>query len=278
MMRILVLVAAVWIPFVGCTGADTLSDAKSAELGCDQAFAQELPSFRIANNAWNKERAGTYAVRQCIRIRDGAHGPEYGWAWDWPAESDTLLSFPQVIFGWKPWDGGASSHPELPIQIATIDKLRLSYAVETRATGKHSLATTLWLTRSGVTGTEPNPKDISTDLMIWTDGFAFDPFGTQVGHTSIDGLDFEVWLARDLGDDSADGPRWNYVAYRSVSTHPGASLDLNAFLQHAVEQGFISSHHYVSDVEVGNEIMSGAGETWIKAIDLDVERRTRAAQ
>jgi hypothetical protein len=53
---------------------------------------------------------------------------------------------------------------------------------------------------------------------------------------------------------------------------------LNAFLQHAVEQGFISSDHYVSDVEVGNEIMSGTGETWIKAIDLDLERRTRAAQ
>jgi hypothetical protein len=134
------------------------------------------------------------------------------------------------------------------------------------------------LTRSGVTGAEPNPKDISTDLMIWTDGFAFDPFGTQVGRTSIDGLDFEVWLARDLGDDSADGPRWNYVAYRSTSKHLGASLDLNAFLRHAVEQGFVSSDHYVSDVEVGNEIMSGVGETWIKAIDLDVERPTRAPQ
>jgi hypothetical protein len=107
--------------------------------------------------------------------------------------------------------------------------------------------------------------------MVWTDGFAFDPFGSRVGHAFIDGLDFEVWFARDLGDSSADGPRWNYVAYRSTATHLTASLDLKAFLRHAIEQGYVSPDHYVSDVEVGNEIMSGSGETWIRALSLVVE-------
>ena len=272
MKRALALTLAAVTVCIGCKSA-ALSSAKDAlvDLRCNEAYSEDLPFGRVANNAWNRQLAGNYPWKQCIRARYDSHGREYGWSWEWPIGGDTLISFPQVIFGWKPWDGGASSHPRLPIRIAAIDRLTLSYAMETTANGKHNLATTLWLTRSGRISTEPNPKDISTDLMVWTDGFAFDPFGSRVGRASIDGIDFEVWLARGLGDSSADGPRWNYVAYRSTTKHLTASLDLKAFLQHATEQGYVSPDHYVSDVEVGNELMSGSGETWIKALSLVAE-------
>jgi hypothetical protein len=272
MKRTLALALAAGIACIGCRSAGLSSaNVNTAEQRCDEAYSEDLPRGRVANNAWNKQLAGSYSWEQCIRVRNDSHSTEYGWSWDWPIGGDTLVSFPQIVFGWKPWDGGASSHPRLPMRIAVIHRLNLSYEMETTAKGKHNLATTLWLTRSGAISTEPNPMDISTDLMVWTDGFAFDPFGSRVGHTSIDGIDFEVWLARDLGDSSPDGPRWNYVAYRSTAKHLTASLDLRAFLRHAIEQGYVSPDHYVSDVEVGNEIMTGSGETWIKAISLVVE-------
>src|SRR5690606_21866187 len=210
------LVTAVAIVGSAYNGTTQAADDPSKELGCGDTYTEALAIGRIANNAWNRQAAGDYPSRQCIRLRSTPNGQQYGWSWDWPTQSDTLLSFPQVIFGWKPWDGGKSSHPQLPMRIAEVGRLELSYEIETRASGKHNLATTLWLTRTGSIGAEPNPKDINTDLMIWTDGFDFDPFGTQVGRASIDGLDFEVWFASELSTPDADGPRWSYVAYRAT--------------------------------------------------------------
>ncbi|HKE95527.1 MAG TPA: hypothetical protein VKB34_14535, partial [Povalibacter sp.] len=178
-----------------------------------------------------------------------------------------------VVFGWKPWNGGTSSHQDLPVRIDALGTLRLSYAMQTRATGKYSLATTLWLTRTGTVNEQPNPRDISTDLTIWMDGFSFPPFGSQVDRATIDDVEFEIWLARDLNAGTADGPRWNYVAYRSTHAYPSASLNLHKVLQHAIAHGFVSATDYVSDVEIGNEIMSGAGETWVKTLALEIERR-----
>lgn len=261
----------------GCSSTEAVTTSSAVDLGCSDAYSETLPVGRIANNVWNRQAVGAQRAEQCVRARSltESDAREYGWRWGLPPESSTLISFPQVVYGWKPWDGGETSHPRLPIRIADIGTLRLSYAMETSAEGKHNLATTLWLTRSGATGAEPNPKDISTDLMVWTDSSDLDPFGERVGYASIDGLDFEIWFARDMGDASGEGPRWNYVAYRATTQLAAASLDLKAFLQHAIEHEFVSPDHYVSDVEVGNEIMSGRGETWIKSISLEVERQKR---
>lgn len=256
-----------------CSTSAVTPAAREKSLGCEDAYSIDTPLGRIANNVWNRQAVGAYPFRQCILMRDAHGGAQYGWSWDAPPAGATLISFPQIVLGWKPWTGGTSSHPELPIRVSDLAQLRLAYAAETRATGKYSLAATLWMTRTGAIGAAPNPMDIATDIAIWTDGFAFDPFGAQVGHASIDGIDFEVWFARDLGDSTAAGPRWNYVAYRATRGSQVIALDLKKILDHAVAAGFISPEHYVSDVEIGNEIMSGSGVTWIKTLSFEVVRR-----
>lgn len=259
------LLAFALLPLSAARGESTL--------GCDDAYSVPTPLGRIANNVWNRQAAGEHPFRQCILVRDTPEGDEYGWSWEGLPVGDTLISFPQVVLGWKPWDGGASSHPELPVRIADLAGLRLSYDVRTRAFGKYNLATTLWLTRSGAEGEAPDPMDITADVMIWSEGSGFDPFGTRVGNVTIDGTELEVWFAPDLGDPSGEGPRWNYVAYLYPRKTQAVALDLKKILEHAAAAGFISADHYVSDVEVGNEVMSGAGETWIRSLSLEVARR-----
>lgn len=239
-------------------------------LGCADTFVVPTHIGIVSNNAWNSRVAAGSSSRQCVQSRRVDGHDEYGWAWQWPPAGDALLSFPQVVRGWRPWQGGTSSQADLPLRISSVGKLRLAYDVETHATGKYNLATTLWITRSGTVGPEPDPHDISTDLMIWTDGFAFDPFGSKTDQVSIDGIEYEIWRAAGLGDASGKGPRWDYVAYRATAPRSAVSLDLRKILEHAVTAGFVSAEHYVSNVEVGNEIMSGAGETWIRQLTLEV--------
>src|SRR5690606_26712966 len=168
------VVAAAAIAVSSCSRTETLARPAAEDLGCGDAHSAPRAVGRIANNVWSTPPAGASESAQCVRVRRVSGTKEYGWRWDWPPESDALISFPQVVYGWKPWDGGESSHPRLPMRIADIGTLRLSYEMKTSAEGEHNLATTLWLTRSGATSPEPNPKDISTDLMVWTDSSDLD--------------------------------------------------------------------------------------------------------
>lgn len=241
------------------------------EASCADGYETDTDVGRLTNNMWNKQAAGGASYRQCIRYRGDPPEREYGWTWSWPEEGQTLLAFPQTVFGWKPWNGGTSTTPELPIRIDRIRDLRLAYEMETAATGKHNLATALWLTRTGRTGAEPDPADISADINIWTDGFDFEPSGDRIGEATIDGIAFEVWHDEDMGDASAaNSNRWTHVVYRSTARHTSLALDVRKILQDAIGRELVSPSHYVSSVEVGNEVMTGDGETWIKALSLEV--------
>lgn len=246
--------------------------ASAHDLSCADAYEVDTSVGRLTNNVWNKQAAGGAPYRQCLRYRGEPPAREYGWSWSWPAEGDVLLAFPQTVFGWKPWNGGTSTTPKLPIRIDRIHALRLTYTVETVATGKHNLSMALWLTRSGQTGAEPNPADISADINIWTGGFDFDPSGERIGQATIGGVTFEVWHARDMGDASAASSyRWTHIVYRSTTPHTSISLDVKAFLEDALARELISPSHYVSSIELGNEVMTGTGETWIKHLSLEIE-------
>ena len=102
-------------------------------------------------------------------------------------------------------------------------------------------------------------------------GAAFEPAGAHVDDIAVDDLKFEVWYAADMGDASgANANRWNHVVYRAVSPQLSESLDIDEFVADAVSRGYVSREHYVSSIEIGNEVMSGSGETWINDLSLEV--------
>jgi hypothetical protein len=261
-------VALIAVPALGGWLNARAEPAAAADLGCGDNYTVSTSVGRLSNNVWNKQAAGTFAYRQCIRARGPESARQYGWSWHAPDEGNTFIAFPETVFGWKPWDGGVSNHAKLPVRIDAIGAATWKYEVETKATGKHSLATSMWITRTGKAAAEPNPLDITTDFSIWTDGFGFPPFGTQVDQTTIDGVEFEIWSAPNQGDPK--GPHWNYLAYRSKVKQLAASLDIRTFLDDAIARGLVSSSDHLSSIELGNEVLSGSGETWIKHVSLEV--------
>lgn len=247
------------------------SDASVREASCVASYRLDTSAGRLTNNMWNRQavRAGSY--RQCILSRGAEEAQEFGWSWSWPGDNNVLVSYPASVFGWKPWDGGTSNHPMLPVRIDRIRDLRLTFDLDTKATGRRILSTALWLTRAGSTSTNPDPSGISADVNIWMDEYDVTPSGSQLARVTIGGVEYELWNVPDMGDASAEsGPRWNHIVYRATTKRAAGSLDLAGFLDDVVARGLVPATHYVSSIEVGNEIMSGTGETWIRALSLDV--------
>ena len=51
----------------------------------------------------------------------------------------------------------------------------------------------------------------------------------------------------------------------------GGSLDIKEFLDYLTENGHLPADSYVASVELGNEVMHGTGELWLKSYDISVE-------
>jgi hypothetical protein len=96
---------------------------------------------------------------------------------------------------------------------------------------------------------------------------------SAVGRLSsvIGDIAFEIWYAANWRDASnANSNRWTYVAYRATKPRLSATLDIKKILDDAVARGLVSPDHFVSNIELGNEVMSGTGQTWIKSLAVDV--------
>jgi hypothetical protein len=102
---------------------------------------------------------------------------------------------------------------------------------------------------------------------------AFDPSGQRIAEIAIDGSTYELWHAANVGDASgASAAQWTHIVYRSQDAQHRGSLDLKQFLDDAAERGLLAGSEYVSSIEIGNEVMSGSGKTWINELKLEIER------
>lgn len=241
-------------------------------MSCTDGVEIDTPIGKLVNNVWNKQAIGGAPYEQCLLVRKHDQTEQYGWSWRWPESSDVVLAYPEAVFGWKPWNGGVSSTERLPAALDDLKSLRLTYDAETEGSGRYIFSIAVWLTRAGATREEPNPGDITADVNIWLDGSAFEPSGQRIAETTIDGSDYEIWHAANMGDASgANAANWTHVVYRSKLPRHRGAVDIKRILLDAVERDLLARSQYVSSIEIGNEVMSGEGKTWINALALEVE-------
>ena len=247
------------------------ADPAPANISCTDYSEYDTGNGRLANNVWNKQAAGTFPYTQCLTAKGPLSAKIFGWSWNWPANSGSVFAYPEIVYGWKPWNGGTSNVPTLPIKVSAITTLRFSYDVTVITNGKHNVATSMWLTSNGTTSNNVDASHVTTEFMIWSDGYDFQPAGNMAGiYTTLTGTQYEVWFNTSQVDASGQNLnlKWKYVAYRAVVPNLAPTIDLKLILKDAVTRGFISSSDYVSNVELGNEVMSSSGQTWINSISL----------
>lgn len=234
----------------------------------DWASTMVRGRYRVFNNPWNKgATSGRY--RQKVFVKDENGSPVFGWVWKW-RQSTNVATYPEVLVGHSPWQGPISLDSGFPFQAGTR-KLIVDYDVTMTASGAYNLAFEFW-TVSAL----PVAKDrISHEVMIWLDSRRMAPAGSPVGTATIDGKSFAIYESRNHGDASgANSNRWAIISLVAERPLLNGPLDVGLIIDHLLAKGLLGRHEYVTDLELGNEVTSGAGTTAIRNYDVRVEPMT----
>ena len=268
------LVASAVFPLAGCEPVrepPSISfDSADVNTYCRDWAKLRNAGFVYENNVWNQGAVKREHRTQCLlkRVVDGK--VQYGWRWQWPRGDGSVKAYPEVIYGHKPWFA-SSTTAKLPRRISTLNELSVAYDVEMQARGRYNLAFDVWVTNSD----RPAPSTITHEIMIWVGerARAWEPYpGKRVKRVTIDDAAYDLTIkqhAEWLPEHGA--PNVVYIAFNARTAQTSGSLDVKQFLDYLTENGHLPADGYVASVELGNEVMHGSGELWLKSYDISVE-------
>ncbi len=274
-VRALILIAVFALASCGRNDSKPSSWVKpeSTVLGCEDYQSIAIEYGVLYNNVWNQQADDGGNAVQCLESREVDGVVQYGWSWSWPQGKQVIYAYPQVKVGTSPWAPKPGFDDRFPAKISSLQALEIAFDAETVTDGNHNLAASMWLTNSAIQGDEPDPSLIAAEVMVWTYSTSghFDPAGKKLSEVQIDDARWEVWVDRNWKDVSGlNENRWVYLTFRSTQNSMKASIDLLKLLTYAIKREIITAELYVSDLELGNEIMGGSGVTWIKLFDVVV--------
>ena len=123
--------------------------------------------------------------------------------------------------------------------ITSLQSVTSTFAETSPDTGSYEDAYDIWL--NGIA--DPG----STEVMIWTQNHGQTPSGNQVATVSLDGRSWAVWK---------DG---SYIAFVADSNFTSGTMNLLAFFQWIMGQGWIPSSTTLGQVDYGVELVSTNG-------------------
>ena len=263
-----------------------------AEEACVDWDVIQVSDYDYVNNVWNK--GNIVGDEQCVMRRVVGGETQYGWRWNWPyqgeggalatsgltselpfvlpfyhAPSHEVRAYPEVIYGRHPWRSPTT--PDLPLRISSVREIRVDYEAYMVAEGDYNLAFSMWVTRDN----PPTPDGVTHEIMIWVDRTDWLPSGHEhhVDEATIDGADYAVFVRQNPKDPEGH-PSWvgqKYIAFAKYTDQFSGTLRLDQFLDYLVEEGHVPDDHYVTVVELGNEVLDGSrGELWLKTFQVSV--------
>lgn len=245
----------------------------------DASFAPESsPELSCArgnlifhSNPWGcKKCRGMFEHRLTRRKTQG--GTQLGWYWHWPGFERSVFAYPEVLLGWKPWLGGNSTDRRFPVRVNQARELSVEYAVDVHATGSYNLAISTWLSRSGGWSIAPDVSEVTTEVMVWPD---YSPGATPPGHfldsLTVRGDSYELWRAEHHGKHAKkDEAGWTVLTLRGVGGRHQGVLPFGELLTELVRRGLVDCSQFVTCTELGNEVMGGAGATFIERFKVSL--------
>jgi hypothetical protein len=236
---------------------------KQEIFSCEGDLEYKSGNYKILNNVWNKRvlRADeTY--EQCIRVKslENPLNVNAGWNWSWPNGNIEVKAYPEIIYGWAPWLSN-STDVHLPVQLSKLGGFKASYdTVVSSQGGSHNTAFDLWITSA----VPPTPSNRTAEIMIWVDrqNWPVDlSSSTSNGRILIDEheYDYSIYIRPKS---------WTYIRFISVDPQPKGSITIDHFLNFLLEKGYISAGEFLADIEFGNEIRFGTGQTIIRSYSV----------
>ncbi len=223
---------------------------------CEDFARIPVGEYLLDNNVWGKGDSLDY--RQCVWADLTSNPLRAGWSWSWPTFNKKVKAYPEIHYGWD-WDKKFTT-PKLPLKVNKIDKIQAKYDISTSAEGAYNLAFDLWLTKASF----PTRDNLSREVMIWVDGTQkHNTDSTQVGRFKIDGEDYDLFINHDWN-------YWTYFAFVKVIAQPKGTLNIHEFLFFLKNAGYISPNESLVEIEIGNEIWLGKGQTIVNSYSINV--------
>ena len=108
--------------------------------------------------------------------------------------------------------------------------------------------------------------------MVWIFRSGQSPAGRRIGSVSLGRVVYDSYVEQDHEDASgANSNTWNYVAFVGREPVLHGPLDLSSFTQYLIERNLLQPDYYVTSVELGNEVCSGAGIVGVPRFALRFE-------
>lgn len=254
--------------------APPAADATVRTLTCEPHATHPASGGQLRNNTWNQQAAGTKPWRQCLLQRTLADGStQFGWSWDWPSQH-ALYAYPEITVGPSPWLDGPAQGDGFPRRIADLRRMTVRYDLEVQSGGLYNVAGEMWLTRAPRADGPADESLIVAELMIATDvspGLPPDE-KPSLGEVVIDGQRWQVNAQKGWGaPPGVTAHRWTFITYRALPSSLSIRYDARRILEDAVSRGLVDPNWYVANFELGNEIVSGSGSTWVRQFSVELE-------
>lgn len=221
--------------------------------------------YRLFNNVWNKgATSGRYRQKIFLKAENGKS--VFGWIWKW-RESNTVVSYPEILAGYSPWQGEIIPDSGFPFQVGT-KKLVAQYDVTLDAIGSYNLAFEFWT----VSSLPPSKTTITHEVMIWIAGERLGAAGAMVGKATIDGNQYSVFYKKNHGDASGQNANtWSIISLLAEKPILHGPLDISQIIDYLLKSQLLDPKGYVSGLELGNEIMRGSGMTVVRNYSVACE-------
>ena len=251
----------------GCASreAATVTHVPLQSTSAENALIQMDGGYVLSNNIWNKgATTGPFTESIYRDVQDGI--PVFGWEWQWPSSSN-VVSYPEVIYGDKPWGPDLNLVPGFPFLVGSRN-ITARFDITLEARGFYNMAFELWV----VSGLPETKEKITHEIMIWNYNHFGDPAGTRRGTIDVAGVTYDVFVRESQVDASGQNANtWTYIAFAARTPVLKGPLPIGKFLDYLVGAGMLTTSGYVTSVELGNEIMEGTGKVQVKGYSISLE-------
>jgi serralysin len=239
--------------------------ANPIPMTCESAAVVNVGEFQAIMDDWGKGSLTGWS--QCIGASIDTNGALVSrWTWDWLNSGGNVKSFPAIVFGQLP--SSTSTSVSMPVKVNDIETAMVSYNVTSTHTGTGNLILHMWLTNTQnptTWGVPPITDEIIIALEVYGD---MQPAVPLIKQTRIDDISYDLFM----GDHFGMG--WRFIVFTRTPYQQGSGiLNLVNFFSVIKKEGFITGKEYLASISIGNEVVSGTGETDLKDYRITVRQK-----
>ncbi|WP_166454813.1 DUF4214 domain-containing protein [Duganella aquatilis] len=237
--------------------------------------------YNVSTNEWNiVDGAGNlkplpFAYTECATgksLPDNAISASWNWSlpqadWQYPESATNtqgyVKAFPEIIYGRQLW-GATSSGSTLPMLVSDVN-LTANYDVNVDTDGLPLTFQQTFLQGTYISTKDSNDWLTSVTVMLMPTKVCMDECGNPhkfIETIVIDGITYYVYMQVEM-DEQKGIPRYN-VELLVKEDHLRGSMKMKSINDYLISKGWLKPNNYMNSIEMGTEIISGAGKTTVK--------------